>query len=70
LQGLAEAHEFVNEGTATWEAAITGGTGSITIDTITATRVVGSFQYTAVPVSSSTATGSVTVTNGKFALSF
>jgi Family of unknown function (DUF6252) len=64
------ANADVNEGTATWEAAITGGTGSITIDTISATRVVGSFQYTAVPVSGSTATGSVTVTNGKFALSF
>jgi hypothetical protein len=74
VYGIGAAGEAANadviEGGASWEAAITGGTGSITIDTITATRVVGSFQYTAVPVSGSTATGTVTVANGQFALSF
>jgi hypothetical protein len=64
------ANADIQEGGAVWASNITGGTGSITIDTISATRVVGSFQYTAVPVSGSTATGDVAVTNGKFALSF
>ena len=74
VYGIGAAGEAANadiqEGGAVWASNITGGTGSITIDTISTTRVVGSFQYTAVPVSGSTATGTVSVTNGKFALSF
>ena len=64
------ANANIEEGSAGWVANITGGSGSITVDSITATRVVGSFQYTAVPVSGTPATGDIAVTNGKFALSF
>jgi hypothetical protein len=64
------ANAILNEGSSTWTANITGGSGSITVDTITATRVTGTFQYSAVPVSGSGASGTENVTNGKFALSF
>jgi hypothetical protein len=65
-----DANALITEGSASWASNITGGTGSITVDTITATRVTGSFQFSAVPVAGSGATGTITVTSGKFALSF
>jgi hypothetical protein len=71
IGGFGEpANALVNKGSATWAANISGGSGSITVDTISATRVTGSFQFNAVPVSGSGATGTQAVTNGKFALSF
>jgi Family of unknown function (DUF6252) len=71
IGGFGEpANALINEGSATWASNIAGGTGSITVDTISATRVTGTFQFDAVPVSGSGASGTQTVTNGKFALSF
>jgi hypothetical protein len=64
------ANAILSEGSAAWAANITGGSGSITVDTVTASRVTGTFQFSAVPVSGSGATGTMTVSNGKFALSF
>ena len=64
------ANAILSEGSAAWAANITGGSGSITVDTVTASRVTGTFQFSAVPVANSGATGTMTVSNGKFALSF
>jgi ABC-type glycerol-3-phosphate transport system substrate-binding protein len=57
---------------ATWTAAAgaRGSSGSITVDSINATRITGTFQYLATPDSTTTAIGTKNVTNGKFAVPF
>jgi hypothetical protein len=47
-----------------WQAGPNGGSGELTISTLTSTRVVGSFTFTA-PSSSGT-TGAISVTEGEF----
>jgi len=51
--------------TATWTSTLVGGSGSVTITELTATRAVGTFQFTLVP-SNDKAVGNKSVTNGKF----
>jgi len=60
----------VTPGTATWQANITGGSGSVTIDTITATTATGRFSFVMIPVPGSGATGNKTVANGAFNVTF
>lgn len=52
-----------------WGSGLTGGTGSVTITTLTATHVIGTFVFDAVP-SNGGATGTIHVTNGHFDLTF
>jgi hypothetical protein len=50
-----------------WRTPQTGADGSITITTLTASRMEGTFNFTAVPFTG-TVTGTKTVTEGSFAL--
>lgn len=52
-----------------WGSALPGGTGSVTITTLTANHAVGTFVFDAVPASGG-ATGTVHVTDGKFDVTF
>jgi hypothetical protein len=56
-----------------WAAAGTFGSGSLTISTLSSTRVTGSFFFNAVPVPGAgggAATGTKAVTNGTFTANF
>jgi len=55
-------------GTQSWSSSAQGGTGSLTITTITANHVVGTFSFDAPPLSS--ATGTRHVTGGKIDATF
>lgn len=50
---------------AGWSTPLTGRSGSVTITTLTDTRIVGTFEYDATPLNG-TATGTRVVTNGEF----
>jgi Family of unknown function (DUF6252) len=52
-----------------WGTALSGGSGTITISVLTATRVAGTFSFDAVPASGS-GTGTMQVRNGTFDLAF
>jgi hypothetical protein len=52
-----------------WGTAFTGGTGTITVTTLTANRIAGTFTFNAVPGSGSAA-GTLQVRNGTFDLTF
>ena len=52
-----------------WSTVAPGGTGSIVITTFTANRIAGTFSFTAAPLSGG-ATGTLTVTNGSFDLTY
>jgi hypothetical protein len=57
-------------GGKTWSAVFgTGGSGTITVTTLSATRVAGTFSFTLVALSGG-ATGTKTVTNGTFDIEF
>jgi hypothetical protein len=51
-----------------WGTAFNGGTGSVTITTLTANHIVGTFSGTAIP--SSGTGGNLVVTNGTFDITF
>jgi hypothetical protein len=55
-------------GIGTWSTNFTGNAGTLTITSLTATRIVGTFQFTAPPQSFTTTTGTRVVTNGAFDL--
>jgi hypothetical protein len=57
----------VIEGPAIWSSPLAGGSGTLTVTVLTATRVAGSFTFTGVPATAS-ATGSRVVTAGTFDL--
>jgi hypothetical protein len=60
---------FISSGKS-WTAAFgTGGSGTISVTTLTATRVTGTFSFTA-PALTGGATGNKTVTNGTFDIEF
>ena len=61
---------LIAEGGASWHALLTTGNGSITFTTLTATRAVGSFSFTAPPVGGTTASGTRNVTQGAFDVTF
>lgn len=52
-----------------WGTGFAGGTGSVTVTTLTSNHVVGTFTFDAAPVSGG-ATGTVHVTNGVFNITF
>jgi hypothetical protein len=59
--------------TGSWSASGLGGSGSLTIATLTSSSVSGTFFFTAVPApgaSGAGATGTKTVTNGTFSATF
>ena len=60
---------IISNSTGGWGTAFNGGSGTITVTTLTATRIVGTFSFDAVPGSGS-ATGTVVVRNGTFDLTF
>ena len=49
-----------------WTTSATGGTGSVTITSITNTRLRGTFTATLVPLSGTNTTGTVAIANGTF----
>jgi hypothetical protein len=61
---------FATQGTSigTWSTNLTGNAGTVTITSLTSTRIVGTVQFTAPPQSFTTTTGTRVVTNGAFDL--
>jgi Family of unknown function (DUF6252) len=57
----------VINGAAIWASSLAGGSGTITVTSLTATAVTGTFSFTAVPATAS-ATGTRQVTSGQFNL--
>jgi len=53
---------------STWSTNLTGSAGTVTITSLTSTRIGGTFQFTAPPQSFTTTTGTRVVTNGAFDL--
>jgi len=49
-----------------WNTGFSGSAGTITITSLTSTRMAGTFQFTAPPALGSSATGNRVVTNGVF----
>ena len=60
---------IVSNSTGGWGTAFAGGTGTVTVTTLTASRIVGTFSFDAVPASGA-ATGTLQVRNGTFDLTF
>lgn len=59
-----------SQGTQTWVSSLVGGTGTLTLTTLTASRAAGTFSFTGIPSASTGATGNKAVTNGTFDVSF
>lgn len=57
-------------GASGWGAGVAGGSGSITITSRTANRVVGTFSFVMVATPNTSATGTKNVTQGSFDLTF
>jgi Family of unknown function (DUF6252) len=60
---------IVTRGGKSWGSSLQGGTGSVTLTTLTANHVAGTFSFTGV-ASGGGATGTTVVTNGKFDITF
>lgn len=60
---------IIVKGGKSWGTSLQGGTGSVTLTTLTAHHFVGTFTFNAVP-SGGGATGTSVVTNGKFDITF
>lgn len=54
----------------TWSSTLVGGTGSVTVTTLTATHAAGTFTFVATALTTSGATGNKTVTTGSFDVTF
>jgi hypothetical protein len=57
----------ISNATSGWSTPLSGAAGSITITVLTASRIEGTFNFTATPILAGT-TGTKTVTDGNFAL--
>lgn len=57
-------------GSASWQAAITVGSGTLTVTSISATGAKGTFQFVAGPVPGTTSSGNRNVTQGAFDVTF
>ena len=57
-------------GSQSWAAFSSTGSGSVTITSLTASRAVGTFSFTMLPNAQSGASGTKTVTNGAFDVTF
>lgn len=51
---------------AAWTTSLVGGTGTVTVSTLSADRAVGTFSFTGMASPGTPATGSRAVTNGSF----
>jgi hypothetical protein len=60
---------IISNATGGWGTAFSGGTGTVTVTVLTASRIAGTFSFDAVPGSGS-ATGTMQVRNGTFDLTF
>lgn len=60
---------IISNSTGGWGTAFSGGSGTVTVTVLTATRIAGTFSFNAVPGSGS-ATGTIQVRNGTFDLTF
>jgi uncharacterized protein DUF6252 len=60
---------IVSNTTGGWATSLAGGSGTITVTTLTANRIVGTFSFGAVPTSGN-ASGTMQVRNGKFDVTF
>lgn len=60
----------ISEGSEVWYAVGLGGSGSMTIQTLTSDRATGTFAFVAGPVANSASGGVRTITNGSFDISF
>ena len=67
--GIAQLVQ-VTTGTPAWTTSLVGGTGSITVTTLTATRAAGSFSFTGAASPGTSATGTRAVTSGSFDVTF
>jgi len=59
-----------NIGDAMWMTGTSGATGTVTVTSISAERITGTFSFTATAVPGTAATGTLVVTNGKFDVRF
>ena len=66
LPGTIGGIGTVGESGSSWITEYTGSAGSVTITTLTPTRIVGTFSYTAEPGSSNPSTEDKVVTAGRF----
>jgi hypothetical protein len=64
--GIAE----VDVNAQNWSTSVTGGTGSITVTSISSTQASGTFTFSAPATVGSGATGTKVVTNGVFTVAF
>lgn len=53
-----------------WAASTSGGSGTLTITSINATGATGTFSFTMIPVAGTGASGTKSVTNGTFSVTF
>ena len=60
---------IVANSTGAWGTAFSGGSGTITVTTLTANRIAGTFSFDA-PAGSGQATGTLQVRNGQFDVTF
>jgi hypothetical protein len=58
------------QGTGLWTASITGGSGTITVTSVTAAGASGTFSGTLLAQPGTGATGTKTITNGQFNVTF
>jgi hypothetical protein len=63
---LSAVNAHLTQGSQGWQAALTNGTGTVTLTTLTAGHAVGTFSFTLVPVAGSGAAGNKSVTSGTF----
>ena len=57
-------------GTQTWVSSLAGGSGSVVLTTLTSTHATGTFSFTAIPSTTTGATGNKAITNGTFDVTF
>ncbi len=68
--GIAEYETMTTTSAPQWETGFNGGTGTITVSTLTASGASGTFSFTGQAIPGTGATGTATVTNGKFNVAF
>ncbi len=65
--GIAQLVQIIT-GTPTWTSSLVGGSGTIVVTALTASRVAGTFSFSGAPSPGSSASGTRAVTNGTFDL--
>ncbi len=68
--GIAEYEVTTTTSASQWETGFNGGTGTITVTTLTASGASGTFSFTGQPLTATGATGTANVTNGSFQVTF